>query len=99
MIHSEEQKNAPLPEEAEQITVTPENQEKEDVEQDKDNDEDDEQKPPSEDWAIFRADGVEIQINLQERNESEKMEFSAENGEVTQEEDEEDAEKFFIGEF
>lgn len=85
-IHSEEQKDATP-------RADQENQEDKAVEEEKDGNEDDEPKPQTEDWAIFSADGVEIQLNLKERIDN------AGNGEQTQEEDDDDTEKFFIGEF
>ncbi|XP_017277856.1 myosin light chain kinase 2, skeletal/cardiac muscle [Kryptolebias marmoratus] len=97
---SEGQKDAtPCAEmEQDQITVTQENQEDKEVEQEKDDNEDYEQKPLSEDWAIFRADGVEIQLNLKERIENVTKEFNAENGvqTVDEDDDDDDTEKFFI---
>lgn len=85
-IYSDEQKDAtPCPDQ--------ENQEDKEEEEEKDDYEDDEQEPQTEDWAIFRADGVEIQLKLKERIEN------PENGEQTQEDDDDDVEKFFIGKF
>uniref|UniRef100_A0A665VY74 Myosin light chain kinase 2, skeletal/cardiac muscle-like n=1 Tax=Echeneis naucrates TaxID=173247 RepID=A0A665VY74_ECHNA len=50
-----------------------------------------EHKPESEDWAIFRADGVEIQLNLKQRLERERNEND------TVEKYNDDAEQYFIG--
>lgn len=60
--------------------------EKEDGDQDK-------QKQGSEGWAIFTADGVEIQLNLKQMVENERKE-NADNAEP---QDDNDAEQFFIG--
>ncbi|XP_029381420.1 myosin light chain kinase 2, skeletal/cardiac muscle isoform X2 [Echeneis naucrates] len=49
-----------------------------------------EHKPESEDWAIFRADGVEIQLNLKQRLERERNEND------TVEKYNDDAEQYFI---
>ncbi|XP_062261279.1 myosin light chain kinase 2, skeletal/cardiac muscle isoform X2 [Platichthys flesus] len=53
--------------------------------------EEDEQKLESEGWAVFRADGVEIQLNLKQRLETEKKGNDAEK-----EEEDEEEERFFI---
>ncbi|XP_053294427.1 myosin light chain kinase 2, skeletal/cardiac muscle [Pleuronectes platessa] len=53
--------------------------------------EEDEQKLESEGWAVFRADGVEIQLNLKQRLEREKKGNDAEK-----EEEEEEEERYFI---
>ncbi|XP_019955170.2 myosin light chain kinase 2, skeletal/cardiac muscle isoform X1 [Paralichthys olivaceus] len=52
--------------------------------------EEDVQKLETEGWAVFRADGVEIQLNLKQRLERERKENDAE------EEEDDDAERYFI---
>uniref|UniRef100_A0A8C7WZQ8 Myosin light chain kinase family, member 4a n=1 Tax=Oryzias sinensis TaxID=183150 RepID=A0A8C7WZQ8_9TELE len=53
--------------------------------------EEEEQRNGSEDWAVFKADGVELQFSLKDKLEGEKTE------QVTEKEDEDaDAERFFI---
>lgn len=54
-----------------------------------------EEKLESEGWAVFRADGVEFQLDLKERVEKARKEKEAEKDE---EEDDEDVERYFIGE-
>lgn len=66
-------------------------QQKEKEEKNEDNEED-EQKLGSEGWAIFRADEVEIQLNLKQRVEKERTE----NAEKNDDDDTVD-EQFFIG--
>ena len=53
----------------------------------------------SEGWAVFRADGVEIQLNLKERLERVMKENDAgkEEEEEEEEEEEAEAERYFIG--
>lgn len=62
-------------------------------EENKEDNEEDEQKLGSEGWAIFSADGVEIQLNLKQMVEK----ASKENAEDAEKEDDNDAEQFFIG--
>ncbi|KAM9845036.1 uncharacterized protein mylk4a [Aulostomus maculatus] len=57
-------------------------------------DKEDEQKLESEGWAVFRADGVEFQLDLKQRVERERKEKIAENDIRKEEEDE--AERYFI---
>lgn len=64
-------------------------------EEKKEDDKDDEQTLESEGWAVFRADGVEFQLDLKRRVESERKENSAEND---VDNDDADAERYFIGE-
>ncbi|XP_040911555.1 myosin light chain kinase 2, skeletal/cardiac muscle-like isoform X2 [Toxotes jaculatrix] len=64
--------------------------EEEEEEEEREDNKEDEQKPESEGWGIFRADGVEIQLNLKQRVESKRKENHAEK------EDNEDAEQFLI---
>ncbi|XP_047446142.1 myosin light chain kinase 2, skeletal/cardiac muscle isoform X2 [Mugil cephalus] len=56
--------------------------------------EDEEQKLESEGWAIFRADGVEVQLNLKERVERARMENDAVKKE--EEDGDDNAERYFI---
>ncbi|XP_072220414.1 uncharacterized protein mylk4a [Leuresthes tenuis] len=65
----------------------------EDVEEKRVGDMADGQEPDSESWAIFKADGVEFQLNLKQR--LERKENDAENDDERRHDDE-DAEKFFI---
>lgn len=59
----------------------------------------DEQDPDSEDWAVFKADGVEFQINLKERLERERKDTGAEqDAEKADDDDDDDVERYFIGE-
>ncbi|XP_056247797.1 myosin light chain kinase 2, skeletal/cardiac muscle isoform X2 [Seriola aureovittata] len=71
--------------------VVREEEEKEEEEKKREHNEDEEQKLESEDWAVFRADGVEFQINLKQRLERERKENAAEK-----EDDDDDAERYFI---
>ncbi|KAF7222445.1 myosin light chain kinase 2, skeletal/cardiac muscle isoform X1 [Nothobranchius furzeri] len=85
---SEEQKNAIACVETQQEAT-------EEEEQKKDINEEDEQRPHCADWAVFKADGIEIQMNLREKVEIERQEYS---DDLKKEEDEvdDDAERFFI---
>ncbi|KAM4552613.1 uncharacterized protein mylk4a isoform 2-T2 [Odontesthes bonariensis] len=65
----------------------------EDVEEKRDDNMEDGQELDSESWAIFKADGVEFQLNLKQR--LERKENNAENDDERRHEDE-DAEKFLI---
>ncbi|XP_029309860.1 myosin light chain kinase 2, skeletal/cardiac muscle isoform X2 [Cottoperca gobio] len=56
----------------------------------KEDNEEEEEKLESEGWAVFRADGIEFQLNLKQRVERERKENDAEK------EDDEDAERYFI---
>lgn len=60
-----------------------------------DKEEEEEEKAESEDWAVFKADGVEFQINLKERLERERTD-RAEQDEKDDDADD-DAERYFIG--
>lgn len=53
----------------------------------------DEQKLESEGWAVFRADGIQFQLNLKQRVERERKEKDAE------EEEGGEVERYFIGEW
>ncbi|TWW73860.1 Myosin light chain kinase family member 4 [Takifugu flavidus] len=57
--------------------------------------EEEEEKAESEDWAVFKADGVEFQINLKERLERERTDSRAEQDEKDDDADD-DAERYFI---
>lgn len=58
--------------------------------------EEEEEKAESGDWAVFKADGVEFQINLKERLERERTDTRAEQDEKDDDADD-DAERYFIG--
>ncbi|XP_049889132.1 myosin light chain kinase 2, skeletal/cardiac muscle isoform X5 [Epinephelus moara] len=60
----------------------------------KEENEGDEQKLESDGWAVFKADGVEFQIDLKERLERVLKENAAKKD--AEEEDDEDAEQYFI---
>ncbi|XP_033507010.2 uncharacterized protein mylk4a isoform X5 [Epinephelus lanceolatus] len=60
----------------------------------KEENEGDEQKLESDGWAVFKADGVEFQIDLKERLERVLKENAAEKD--AEEEEDEDAEQYFI---
>lgn len=55
-----------------------------------------EENPESDDWAVFKADGVEFQINLKERLEKERRDNETEQD--VEKEDDDDVERYFIGE-
>ncbi|XP_012731139.2 myosin light chain kinase 2, skeletal/cardiac muscle isoform X2 [Fundulus heteroclitus] len=76
--------------EKDQMTVAQEDKEEEREEQQKEDEEDD-QGSQHEDWAMFKADGVEIQLNLKEKLEKERQE----NADGKKPEDDH-AERFFI---
>ncbi|XP_071348415.1 myosin light chain kinase 2, skeletal/cardiac muscle isoform X2 [Trachinotus anak] len=65
-------------------------EEEEEEEEKRDDNKEEGQKLESEDWAVFKADGVEIQFNLKQRLERERKENNAEK------EDDENAERYFI---
>lgn len=52
----------------------------------------------SEGWAVFKADGIEFQLDLQQRVERERKEKDAKNNEKKGDDGDDDAERFFIGE-
>lgn len=62
-------------------------------EKEEQNKEDEEDEQRCEDWAIFKADGVAIQLNLKEKLEKERKEHVDEN-----KIEDDQAERFFIGE-
>lgn len=69
----------------------------EEKEEDKEEDkEDDEQQLESEGWAVFKADGVEFQLNLKEKLEKDRKDQSVKQD--AEKEDDEDVERYFIGE-
>ncbi|XP_069548178.1 myosin light chain kinase 2, skeletal/cardiac muscle isoform X1 [Brachyistius frenatus] len=70
-------------------------EEEEEEEQKKDDNEEDEQKLESEGWAVFRADGVELQLNLKERVERERKKNDAEK-DAEKVDDDDNAERYFI---
>lgn len=53
--------------------------------------------PESDDWAVFKADGVEFQINLKERLEKERKDNGTEQDVEKEEEEDDDVERYFIG--
>lgn len=57
---------------------------------------DDEQQLESEGWAVFKADGVEFQLNLKEKLEKDRKDLSIKQD--AEKEDDEDVERYFIGE-
>lgn len=65
------------------------------TEEKKGDQEEEEQSPESDDWATFKADGIEFQINLKERLERERRDSEARQ-DVEKEDD--DVERYFIGE-
>lgn len=56
-----------------------------------------EKNPESDDWAVFKADGVEFQINLKERLEKERKDNATEQ-DAEKDDDDDDVERYFIGE-
>lgn len=70
--------------------------EEEGEEKKKEDNEDAEQKLESEGWAVFRADGVEFELNLKKRVERARKDNAA--GHDAEKEDDDDAERYFIGE-
>lgn len=58
--------------------------------------EDDEQQLESEGWAVFKADGVEFQLNLKEKLEKGRLDQSSMQD--AEKEEDEDVERYFIGE-
>lgn len=71
----------------------------EEEEEKKEDNEEEEQKLESEGWAVFRADGIEFQLNLEERVERERREKDAQkDAEMEDDDDDEDAERYYIGE-
>nr|XP_046265323.1 myosin light chain kinase 3 isoform X2 [Scatophagus argus] len=63
-------------------------------EEEKEDNEEDEQKLESDGWAVFRADGVEFQLNLKQRVEKERKDNDALQD--TEEENDDNAERYFI---
>ncbi|XP_067462108.1 myosin light chain kinase 2, skeletal/cardiac muscle isoform X2 [Thunnus thynnus] len=70
-------------------------EEKEEEEERKEDHKEVEQNLESEGWAVFRADGVEFQLDLKERVERARKENDAESDEK-KEDDDDDAERYFI---
>ncbi|XP_026229532.1 myosin light chain kinase family member 4 isoform X2 [Anabas testudineus] len=68
--------------------------EQKEIEEKQEDNEEAEQKLGSEGWAIFRADEVEIQLNLQQRVEKERKENAEQND--PDDADDAEAEQFFI---
>lgn len=58
--------------------------------------EDDEEQLESDGWAVFKADGVEFQLNLKEKLEKDRKDQSTKQD--AEKEDDEDVERYFIGE-
>ncbi|KAM7400534.1 hypothetical protein PAMA_004966 [Pampus argenteus] len=71
-----------------------ERQAMEEEEERKEDNEEDKQNFESEGWAVFRADGVEFQLDLKQRVERERKELDAEDD--AEKEDDGDAERYFI---
>ncbi|XP_054452589.1 myosin light chain kinase 3 [Anoplopoma fimbria] len=69
-------------------------EEKEEEEAKKEDNEEEEQNLESEGWAVFRADGIQFQLNLKQRVERERKVNDA--VEDAEEEEDEDAEQYFI---
>lgn len=67
----------------------------EEKEEEKKEDDEDDQKLESEGWAVFRADGVEFQLNLKERVERERQDNDGKHDAVKKDDD---VERYFIGE-
>lgn len=62
------------------------------VEEEEENKNKDEKKAESEGWAVFKADGIELQLNLKQQVEKEREKDDAEK------EDDDGPEQYFIGE-
>ncbi|XP_031720779.1 myosin light chain kinase 2, skeletal/cardiac muscle isoform X1 [Anarrhichthys ocellatus] len=69
-------------------------EEEEEEEEKKVDNEEDEQKLESEGWAVFRADGIQFQLNLKQRVERERKKNDADND--AEGENDEDVERYFI---
>lgn len=67
------------------------------TEEEKGDKEEGEETPESDDWAVFKADGVEFQINLKERLEKERKDNGTEQ-DIEKDDDDDDVERYFIGE-
>lgn len=80
----------------ETLTMRQVKEEKEEEEGKEDNKED-EQMLESEGWAVFRADGVEFQLDLKARVEQERQKKEAED-DVETKSDDDDPERYYIGE-
>lgn len=65
-------------------------------EEKKEDNEEEEEKLESEGWAVFRADGIQLQLDLKQRVERERREKDAEMD--AEKEDDENVERYFIGE-
>lgn len=68
----------------------------EEQEEKKEDKEEEEQTLESEGWAIFKADGVEFQLNLKQTLEKARKDSGAEHD--AEKDDEDDLEHYFIGE-
>ncbi|XP_010744866.3 myosin light chain kinase 2, skeletal/cardiac muscle isoform X2 [Larimichthys crocea] len=64
----------------------------------KENNEEDEQEDEQESggWAVFKADGVEFQIDLKQRVERERKDNNAEDDAEKEDDDDDDAERYYI---
>ncbi|KAM8849431.1 uncharacterized protein mylk4a isoform 2-T2 [Spinachia spinachia] len=71
-----------------------EEEEEEEEEKRKVDSQEDEQKLESEGWAVFKADGIQFQLNLKQRVERERREMEAEKG--AEEEGGGEVERYFI---
>lgn len=68
------------------------------TEEKKEDKEEGEENPECDDWAVFKADGVEFQINLKDRLEKEKKDNGTEQDVEKDDDDDDDVERYFIGE-
>ncbi|XP_053186588.1 myosin light chain kinase 3 [Scomber japonicus] len=93
-VTSDENQSKSPPQEAEQDQIAEVKEEKEEEEGKEDNKED-EQILESEGWAVFRADGVEFQLDLKARVEQERQKKEAENDVETKSDDDE-PERYYI---
>ncbi|KAM3604065.1 uncharacterized protein V6R79_005895 [Siganus canaliculatus] len=78
---------------SQEMQVEKEEQQEEEGEKKKEDNEEDEQSLDPDGWAVFRADGVEIQLNLKQRLEEARKD-NAEHVEEKQEDD--DLERYYI---
>ncbi|XP_071782628.2 uncharacterized protein mylk4a [Centroberyx gerrardi] len=88
---SDDHKGASPPPEAEQDQMAESRVEEGEEREKEEETEEDEQNLESEGWAVFRADGVEIKVELKQRVERARQEESD-----TERTDDEDAERYFI---
>ncbi|XP_030016391.1 myosin light chain kinase 2, skeletal/cardiac muscle isoform X3 [Sphaeramia orbicularis] len=84
---AEDHNSSCLPPEAEQDQIE---------QTEKNKQEDDEQNLDSDGWAVFKADGVELNFDLKEMVERERREKNTESDEKQEDEDDDEAERYFI---